>query len=219
MTTEDLSAGAADYARRAAEQIRADGRDLLWTMENGIVIRCKSLPITYLAALRQSFPAPQPPKMPGAGGLLEEVPDHPDYILALSQYQIDYDAQQNRLIWGMATSVESLPEGIYGPEEDGWIDTVRRASKLLGKPIAVEVEDKDLRYVDWLKYYAADNERDGWVLTFLPQRLAGLTLDEVQAAAEAFRYFTRRRADPESPAIRPAEDGDQGRKPGRRQRR
>lgn len=212
---ENLTAAAGVFARRAAENIRADGRDWLWTMENGIVIRCSSIPSSYLSALREAYPPPKPPSMPGAGGRPEEVPDHPDFIVQLAAYTVSFEEQQNRLIWGLATKVESIPEGMYGPDRDEWIDQVRKAAKLMRIALDVEVEDPDLRYCDWLRFYAADNERDAWIISHLPQKLAGLTYTEVRAAAEAFRHFATRGADSQGPAIRSDANGDHDRKPDR----
>lgn len=218
MTLEN-EALAARFASEAIDRLKQgqDGRSLTWELHNGVVIACEPIPQSYMQALREAMPMPAPPLVPIPGkDREEENPDDPTYKRTLDEWAELFGVARAKLIVAMATSLAFCPDNFPRPESDDWIAKVRRAEKFTRKPIDLELDDPDMRYYSWLRFFAVDNESDLRILLDLPQYLGGLRETEVAAALEAFRDLTTRAADKPSEASFGSRNGDSSNRAARR---
>lgn len=223
MTLDD-EATAAIFAGQAVDRLKAggDGRSLTWRLFNGVVIRCEPFPQSYIQALDEAMPRPQPPivHIAGQAGKAdrdEENPDDPSYQQALREWNAIYHEARAKLVMAMGLSLDECPDHVCRPEADEWIETIRRAEKFTHKPIDLgDLADPDMRFIAWLRYYATDNETDLGILLSLPQWISGLRNDEVANALEAFRSLTERGTDSTGQAAQSGQNGNPNNRAGRR---
>lgn len=180
------------------ERIEAEGRNTLFTLSNGIVIRCKPIPPLYLEALREQFiPNPPPTVKIGEGddAREEENPNDPAYLRYLQQNTLDEERAVFDTILAMGTECASVPDNVFGPDDDGWIEWCREYEEWTSKKVPINIDSPKRRYVSWLRFYALVDSNDGMLIGSIPQLIAGLREDTVAQAIAAFRRASKRGAD------------------------
>ncbi len=218
MGVQDEIDGAAAVAA-AAQRVRRTGRTGELTLANGIVIGARSVPPLLGDAIQREFPEPKPPIWRNEEkGRDEENFNDPTY-----QRELETWNERNRraiadLILVLGTYVVSVPEGLFAPEDDGWIEQVEKVGKFTGKSIEIKRDDADFRYIAWLRLYALETMGDIALLTALPGELSNLTENEVDEAMAGFRGLPERRADPGPPAPDASTNGHRDNRAARRTR-
>lgn len=205
----------------AMDRVREDGNAIQFTLKNGIVLRCRAVPPIYMRTLAERFTPPPVPKVRierGDDSYYEENPDDPDWQQALKDNGARATKAITQLVLGMGTEVVSVPDGYVMPDNDAWVENVRRADKFTGVETPLDLDDKDLRYICWLQFYALDNNTDLQLAGLLPQFLAGPSEVEIAQAVDAFRDHSQRRADPDVAAADASVDGPVDNRASRRSR-
>lgn len=201
MTMETQRQAMAEVAA-AFERVQLDGRTVLFECQNGVVLRCKAVSPVYMQALAEQFLPPPPPKRIINNGQdepwEEENPGDPAYQRQLADLDRRWTMALNRLLAGMGTEPVTIPDGIFGPDDDGWIEQVRRAELFTGVAIPVDISTPEMRYISWLFYYVFDNNVDLSLTGMFTQQLGGLQEGEIAKAIETFRGLLGRRTDPGS---------------------
>lgn len=187
-----------EAASRAVDRINRKGRFAEFTLDNGIVLSIKSVPPLLLDSVISEFPDPEPPTIwMEELGREEPNPSHPDYAKALREVGEARDLAVNNVVLAVGTSVKSVPEGYFRPEEDGWVAGVEFAAKIAGKELHVEPAEGDSasRYLQWLRWYACETGMDVALVQSLPYHLAGIREGEVEEVIESFRRDPEGRSD------------------------
>jgi len=220
MTMEEEGKSLADL-HAAMERVREDGNAVLFTLKNGIVLRCRAVPPIYMRTLAERFTPPPPPQVRierGDDSYYEENRDDPEWNDALAENGRRATKAITQLVLGMGTEVVSVPPGYVLPDDDAWIAHVRRADKFTGIETPLELDDTDLRYICWLQFYALDNNTDVQLAGLLPQFLAGPSEVEIAQAVDAFRDHSQRRADSDGAVADASGDGPVDNRASRRRR-
>lgn len=209
----------AEIVSRAVDRIQRQGRQALFTLSNGIVIRLKPVPPMLMQAVNNSFEAPNPPKiMMEEKGREEENPNDPDYLNTLVELAKANQLAVENLMYGVGTEFVSAPEGYYGPDDDRWIEQVEFASRITGVELTLPREDKTLRYIFWLKMYAMEHSIDVVILSRIPSELGGIREGEVDEVIESFRRVPKRGDNNESAPEPGSKNGNPANRASRRSR-
>ena len=169
-------------AAQVAAQLTARAVSPTLTLTNGIVLNCRAVPPLAIREAQISQPAPRPPVlMNEAKGREEENPNDPDYIAAVQVHAAHQLSRVSDTMMLLGTAVASLPEWAAAPESDEWIEPL----EALG--IVINRENKYQRYLAWLRLYACVAESDVVRILRNVTGLSGVTEEEVQRAAAAFR--------------------------------
>jgi len=170
----------------------------LITLSTGVVLRLRPVAPTVMDRARQSVPMPQPPMIRNEAKEKDEPnPNHPEYLKALRLYDEQLVLAAWRAAAILGTSVESLPEGFPGPDDDRWIEELE-AGLPEGEELDVQRDmdtprHKNARYFDWLSLYAFGTEEDAFTVSALATSTVSLTEEEVAAYVESFRDSQARR--------------------------
>lgn len=142
----------------------------------------KPVPPLLLNAIANSIPEPQVPKIwMEEKGREEENPDHPAYLKALSDRANEIGMRIIEATLLVGTELVSIPDGIAKPSDNSWIKRVELTGKILNQ------NDKDERYLTWLRFYAVETQEDLNKINSIPLQLAGIQEVEVETAIETFR--------------------------------
>ncbi len=179
---------AVSKASKAVTKARAaqngKGVSPLVTLTNGIVLRCSQVPPLLLDYVGQQVPEPMPPQVKivvdGQPDRMEENPDDPDYEEALTAWQRQTNLTAINAMLLAGTKVESVPEGIFKPEDDGWLSTL----EALGAVPKMESDTE--RYLYWLRLDALPSTKDISMVTATVG--TGVSISE-EAVAEAAASF------------------------------
>jgi hypothetical protein len=166
----------------AVRAAKATKEETTLTTSRGIVFNLVAVPPLLLREAAANVKKPPVPTFYNEDrGITEENPSHPDYLEALEAYEkTTVDASLDLMVLA-GTELETVPEGLSGPRDDGW----RRALRLAR--VEVDWEDEDALYLAWVKFYALTKREDLDALTKALTRLSGISEEEVQAAAASFR--------------------------------
>lgn len=185
-----------DAVSRAVDRITRNGRFAEFTLTNGIVLNLKPVPPLLIQAVSQEFKTPDPPVMfIEEKGRDEPNPNDPKYKKELDDIAEAQNLATNSLVLAIGTSVKSVPNGYYMPEEDDWIANIEFASKISGKELKINREDDIQRYLCWLRYYALESIGDMVLVQSLPGQLTGIREGEVDEVLDSFLSIPQRRAD------------------------
>jgi hypothetical protein len=152
----------------------------IFVTANGIRLKLKKVARLILVEAQKGYAAPKPPMMFNEDkGRQEENPLDPDFLAAVNQHNFDMGMLGINVFLTFGTEVLSLPDGIYGPDDNEWTDSLDEFNIIISSK-------KRQRYVQWLKYYALDdvelNELSRRIM-----RVSGMTPEEdVAVAAESF---------------------------------
>lgn len=188
LTSEaDAIATAADNAVGALESIEEDEDKFHVVLSSGIVLRIKPVPPL---ALRRAVTSVPPPAVPivyiESKGREEPNPNDPDYLKAVQEYEQNQILRMTDVLFFLGTAIESIPDGLEGPEGDEWIAEL----EVLNLP--VDKDNKYKRYLSWLTDYALMTERDIAKTVTKCLGVSGVTEVEVQRAVAAFRSAKER---------------------------
>jgi len=204
------TAPAADAALQAIATGQAEKGARALTLDNGIVLRLKPVPPMLVREAAKNIPDPPVPKVYiEAKGREESNPMDPAYLAAVQEANVRRGEAGQILALLMGTELESVPAGMYGPDDDGWVEEIRAVNDVAG--ITVEISDEPgskRRYLDWLRLYAVSSETELFLLGRLVTIGVALTEQEVQAAAESFRRLLARGANLDAAGAIAADDGD-----------
>lgn len=165
-------------------------------LKTGVVLRLHPFSGLTLETLELRFPDPKVPKVHDEHtGREIENPMHPDYLKALEVAKSKRALAALDAIVGIGTTLDSLPDGMKGPDSQDWKDRL----DLLGyEPAFIESDLK--RYVEWIKLVAA-GDGDGWEqLTIRCLRLSGVPEVDVDNALTKIKSEQKRATDLDDPA-------------------
>lgn len=178
----DLEAAIAHWRENVADQVE---------LTSGVVLGLKSVPQAALRRVINSVERPHPPlwRNPDSG-IDEEVPTDPDYLAALDVYYQRIIEVTSNVLFALGTYCRSVPEGMYRPEEQGWIDELAIAD------IKVDTASEARRYKEWLDLYAVRRGGidQGRLLAAVIMFAGYLIEAEVLEAINSFRSRAARRA-------------------------
>lgn len=184
-----ISEVARQAAAAAAEEM--NGRVRRIELESGVVLRFKHVSPLAIRAAAMRIPQPQPPMVDNPDrGRPEQNPNDPEYLKALIQWQRDQTDASLGIGIIQGTEIESVPDGMYRPEADEWIDELNDMFAALpgnAEPIVIRKEPASARYLDWMRFYALRSEVDIFRLTQILTSGLVLTEKEVADAAASFR--------------------------------
>jgi hypothetical protein len=193
MSTPDKSEDLPDEPLRTSEsdlKIPLDIPEVL-TLSNGIRIRVKPFPRALLRTALSKFPDPEVPVVEFEDGSSEENPNDPDYLAAWETVHEERLEAAARVTLGngIVPDLETLPDGIPGPEDDDWIKNV----EALGGDVG-DISTPFLRMYQWLNLIAIPNEDERTLVFLVAQQAAGLLEREVVTAMRYFQDLGARRA-------------------------
>lgn len=208
---------AIDTVARAVDRISRRGRFAEFTLQNGIVLSVRPIPPLLLTAVNDEFHIPDPPVVwLEDKGRNEPNPNDPNYLKEIQRLADAQDLAVENLTIAVGTDVKFVPEGFFKPEDEGWVEKIEFANKLVGIDIKIEAEDKIKRYLQWLRFYAMESAMDISMVRNLPTMLAGIREGEVDEVLDSFRRLPERGTD----NVGDDQTGDQnGNRGNRRQRR
>jgi len=162
-------------------------------LQNGIRLRVKGVPPFLIRSAVMKLVKPVPPKIKLQEGkdAEEENPDDPEYKEALAKYEEETEEAAINVMLAGGTTIEHIPDGMFGPEGDEWVDT--EMAEFFG--VELDLSSTIARKLSWLKYYALTSELEITVLTVALGRKVGMNEGEVADALESFRSGTMGRAD------------------------
>lgn len=155
--------------------------DNLVTLSNGIVLKTERVPNMIFMDVTRRFKAPKIPVIFNDDvGRHMENPSDPEY----AEKNIEYQAQVSSAIIDtmilLGTKFASAPKGMDSPSDTGWANKIA----LLGFDPG---DNDDLRYLMWVKYYAASEDTDITRIIEAVGRLSGVAEADVADAIDQFR--------------------------------
>lgn len=184
----DKEGKAIKAAAKTIEKVDQPKQDTVM-LSNGIVLRLKPVPPFLVRQAAIQLELPKVPVMHNeAKGRDEPNPNDPDYLEAKEEYNALTTEAGLNVLFAAGTEVVSIPKGLYGPKDEGWLELLG----ILG--IEVDVEHPVARYLAWIRYYAIGSAQDIGCLTRAMADGVGMTEEEVQAVADSFRNRKARRA-------------------------
>lgn len=171
----DLEAAIENWRENVADQVR---------LSSGVVLGLKAVP---QAALRRAVAAverPAPPKwLNPETNIEEDNPTHPEHLAAVDAYYVRIFEVTCNVLFALGTFCKSVPEGMFRPEEDDWIEELRVAG------FEPDVASPPRRYKEWLDLYAVKrwNVDQGRLLAAVVVFSGYLLEPEVLEAINSFR--------------------------------
>ena len=170
------------------------------TLSNGIVLALRPIPPGIIERALARLEKPKVPRWKNPDKEVEEEnPGDPEYVAAVEAYQLQRNETAANTLFLVGTAVKEIPEGLLGPEDDGWLDA--ELMKHLG--VEANTETAYDRYLAWLQLYAMAKQRDIWNTMAVVNRMAGIGEEDVRAAVAGFRSRKTRGADSDIPAEAP----------------
>jgi hypothetical protein len=184
-------------AEALAREAEAKSVVTTYTLSTGIVLNIRPVPPRIRSEALAKVPKPAIPKVfVEAMGREEENPDDPNYQAAVIAWGNEQFIRGFHVTLVLGTSVRSVPEDRFRPEDDGWIEEVETAAMIAGtEALNVRREPEKARYLDWLLYHALGNEEDHSMLTALLYSLSVVTEEALADAIDSFRGNAPRRID------------------------
>lgn len=154
--------------------------DNLIRLSTGVVLEAKQANPNVLIRIMTSQLRPTPPvSFSKVMGREMENPDDPDYIDRVKAWEMNYNNGMLNALVGLGTSLKSKPNGMSGPNDDEWL----KDYQALGLPISPE--SPAWRYITWVLFKAAVNEKDTAEIGNKVKQLSGVKEADV-GAAETF---------------------------------
>lgn len=185
------------------EMIRQDRQtaEPVATLTNGIVLRGKAVPRQTLSNVIKRIPMPDVPRFVfelDGEEVSEGNPNDPDYLEAVEKVHLERLDATYRAMYALGTELVSVPEGVFRPEDDGWLELLEE----LGAVDRAEVPaNPKLRYLMWLERYALETQDDNGTCFGVALAATGILETEVVAAVAYFRDKAQRGADRLSAAL------------------
>ena len=164
-------------------------------LSNGIVLRPRRVPPGAIHRAMRAIPDPPVPTIwIEDKERHEENPADPDYLDEVNRMHLARLAAYQRLLLTLGTTVESVPDGVYGPKDDGWVDGLRAAG------VEPNVDNAMARHADWLELYALADPADVMAVHVACMAATAVFDREVLDAIQFFRNRTLRGTDNLVPA-------------------
>ncbi len=122
----------------------------------------------------------------------EENPSDPDYLAELRQWKLEVGMRGLRALIPSGTTLESVPEGLPGPDDPDYID-------LMASMTIDPGAGRFTRYVQWVLHIACKGVDDVQNLTNALQRLIGVSEEDVAKAQAMFQGDEGETADTGTP--------------------
>jgi hypothetical protein len=168
---------------QAVKSVKTETGSLI-VLSTGVTLHAERVPNLIFLEVTRRFKAPKVPRYMNADlGREEDNPGDPDYIEAYNQYQADLSVAVIDTMVVVGTSLASVPEGVYGPSDEGWTKRLR----IIGIDPG---EDEMERYLKWVKYYAASKDEDINRIAETVGRLSGVAEEDVAEAIDQFRNIS-----------------------------
>lgn len=106
--------------------------------------------------------------------------DDPDYLERLNRWETVSAGRIADALILIGTEVQSVPEGLEQPEDNGWLDMVETLGFTLNR------HSKAARYLAWVKHVAIEDQDDWLAITEAVGRQAGVTEADVKRAQNSF---------------------------------
>ncbi len=182
----------------------------LATLKTGVVLKLDApSPMALkdaMDAMVKDHPEPTVPKVWTEDKNREEPNESdPDYRLALMRWNVEASTRALSVFILTGTKEESRPEGLEGPEDDDFRETV----EVLRIPLA---SSRKGRYLQWVNYIAAKDPDDLRELAAELGRRAGTAEEDVQQALDSFRGVPGQPTDNGARTGGPGVDGDRVRR-------
>ncbi len=208
-----VTATAEEAAAEAADAYTAEARIDSITLENGIVLALRMVaPLLISDAARRVPKPPVPTVYSEEKNREEENPEHPDYLVALVEWRGQRDEAGLSVALIMGSSVSSVPEGLYGPDDDEWIDEIEASYAAIEmEPPKIDRDRPSGRYLSWLRLYALPTEEDIVRISKILTSSVAVSEEDVRDAVDAFRSRVEQRADLESQILEIAENRNRDR--------
>src|SRR3990167_1668538 len=112
-------------------------------LSNGIRLRCKSVPILTVRYALTAIKKPEPPIVHNEEkGRSEAWEGDPAYQAELSRWEEHIGETSLNVMIMLGTEIDKIPEGVYHPEDDEWVETLEAAG------ISVNTNTKAARYLN-----------------------------------------------------------------------
>lgn len=151
------------------------------TLASGVVLNVHKTPTMLIGDLTRRFPRPKPPKWFNPDtGKEEDNPDHPAYVQALSDWQMELSMSMldNMIIQG--TEIVSVPEGFSKVDDTDWSERIEAGGFV--------ITNKAKRYLAWVKYVACgEDDDDISLLTEEIGKMSGVSEKDVDTSLDRFR--------------------------------
>lgn len=155
------------------------GTDNLITLSTGVILKAKPANSTTLIDVMAAFPRPKPPMWYNSTmGRMMENPIDPDYLERVKACQMEQTDAVLTVLIGWGTEYYSKPKDVPGPMDDKWLDKY----SLIG--LDMRPENKDWRYLKWVKHIACASPNDLQLIQKEVGRLSGISKSDVQAAED-----------------------------------
>jgi hypothetical protein len=154
------------------------------TLSSGVVVKARTVPDNLVLKFREKNPAPNPPMVEvNAGGKTweEPNPDDPAYLKALEDYHNKIGLAMIDMILLVGMKILETPEDFVPYEDDDMWELELEA-------LGLDVPEKPIsRKIEWLRLRVAPSTNDINIITRAYQNAAGISEEEIQAAADQFR--------------------------------
>ena len=149
------------------------------TLSSGVVLRAKKANPLVLITVMTRYPRPKPPTffMETMGREMEN-PDDPDYIDRVKSWEIESNTQVLNALILLGTELVSVPKGFSKPSDDKWLNKYQ----VLDMPM--HLDNEDWRYLTWIKFVAATDEKDLEIIQEAVGRTSGIAEADVKAAEQ-----------------------------------
>lgn len=157
-------------------------------LSTGVVLRAKKANPLVMVRVMAAFPRPKPPTWvnPTMGREMEN-PDDPDYQARLQSWQMESGSAILNAMILLGTELVSMPNGFPGPHPEKkkgelqWPEWIQEY-EFLGIP--THPNNASWRYLTWVMFKAAANEKDFDLIKEKVGRLSGISEDAVKSAEE-----------------------------------
>lgn len=140
------------------------------TLSTGVVLKAHPVPIGMLTTTTEEFAIPDPPRVYIESKNRYEINYHdPEYKKVVDRIEEERGKAVLDVFMGMGTSVEHVPDGIPGPDDDDWIEDAEFFFRMQIP------QSKKVRYLFWLKFVAAPSISDLGAVSTAVQRQMGVT--------------------------------------------
>ena len=165
------------------DKVLASTKDVV-ELSSGVVLRIKdkikpSIIIDILSDVEEKRPEPPTVYIEAIGR--EEVNlDDPGYVDRFNRWETVSAGRIADALILLGTTIESVPDGLDLPEDNGWLDMVETLGFSLNR------RSQSARYLAWVKHVAIEDQDDWTSITEAVGRKAGVTEADVQRAQNSF---------------------------------
>lgn len=187
----------------AAEVVKDKPVSNTVTLSNGVILKCKAVPIMTIRHAASTIPKPKPPIVKNEDKGRDEVWEgDPAYQEALTDWEEKVGDVGTNVLLMLGTSIEFVPEDINRPEDNGWLEILRATG------IEVNADSVPARYISWLRFYAIATPSDLLAVTTNIAEKSGVMNKDVQASLDSFRSGEGRGTDLETETSERSGNGD-----------